>query len=224
MRRITLAVLLLITSTTALEAYPIYGFQIGMNINQLRSLVNKEKTDQYSYGSNWNLGVVYRTDGRKFRQQIGFLYNPKGAKDLINAPQPFTERKFRLDYVTLSAPFLYNSNSEGMTNWTVSIGAGPYFSKLVHAVSIDRTTSVGAEKDRQKMTIGNDVGDGVKGGDAGVTFYFSYKLSRFNWSMNYDMGLTNISNTPNKIVRNRTFAINLGFFVQQQGRKQKETR
>lgn len=223
MSKIILTIALILSGTTFLQAYPIYGFQVGMNINQLRAIVNNELTQEYSYGSNYNAGIFYRTGGRKFRLQTSLLYNPKGAKDLTSVPLPVRERKFRLDYLTLSAPFLYNVNSEGLKNWTLSMGAGPYVSRMVSAVAIDRT-AVKSETVKQKVTIGNDPGDGVKAMDVGLTFYLSYKLNRFAFSANYDMGFTNISNTPNRIVRNRTFALNMGIFVQPQGRKRNEKR
>lgn len=216
MRKIFPLIALLIFSAGSSHAYPIFGIFGGMNINGFKSTFKGDKRNE-DWNSGYDIGFLYRTDGKRFRLQTSLAFMPKGGKDLSNGIN------YKLRYVEVAAPFLYNVRSEGMRNWTMSIGAGPYISRLVSAVRASEEP-FGKNKKSEKMSIGSGPLNDVKGLDVGVNVYFSYKLDRFLTSISYDYGLANISTKPDMITKNRTFAINLGYFIQRQGRKGKETK
>lgn len=208
-KKILFAVLCLCFAEAA-GAFPLFGFQVGFNLNDYRYLVGDAKKDR-SFLGGWNFGLVYRTDGRKWRLQPTLLYSQKGAQNITDAPLTYSWINNRLNYLTLSAPILYNANM-GVKNFTFNIGAGPYAAALLSAKAIKKPL-YGGDDERESYKIGSDATDDFKRGDFGLAFVMGAKLRRVNLSIGYDYGLANCSPTPSTSLKNRTFSINLGVFI-----------
>ncbi len=199
------------------SAFPLWGFQLGFNLNDYKYLIGDNRQDR-SYLSGWNVGVMYRTDGRKWRVQPTLLWSQKGAQNVLDAPLQYSWISNRLTYLSLSAPVLYNANMEGIKNFTLSIGAGPYVGYLLKATAIKKLLH-GGDDEREDYKMGSASTDDFKRGDFGLAFVFGAKLRRVNMAIGYDFGLANISPAENTSIKNRTISINFGVFVNKYQRK-----
>ena len=107
----------------------------------------------------------------------------------------------------LSLPLIFKAPL-GVKNCSYDIGAGPYFSKLVSAVSkavdLDGGTKV------NKFKIGKSSTDDFKSGDIGLSLYMGMRVMHFNMSLVYDLGLTNVTPNPNQSIKNGCFSLNIG--------------
>lgn len=217
MRKFFSFILLCTLISASASAFPLWGFQLGFNINDDKYMVGGDRKDR-SFLSGYNLGLVYRTHGRRWRVHPTLLWSQKGARNITDAPLEYSWISNRLTYLSLSAPVLYNTNMEGIKNFTLSIGAGPYAGYLLKATAIKKMLH-GGDEEREDYKMGAAATDDFKRTDFGLAFVLGAKMRRVNMAIGYDFGLANISPTPNTSMKNRSFSINFGVFLNKYQRK-----
>lgn len=202
--RLFLALGAFMLPATAVLAQP--GIMGGVNTSTYKYQVNNTTSERSSL-VGFNAGLFYRGSlNRHAVIEPSLMFTRKGARN-NNTPFPVDYTKIRLDYIQLNVPFMYRGWISRDFDFTV--GGGPYAALLAH--SDIRTQYRTGDQVLDDGSIGTTNSDDFKPLDAGLRFAAGIRFDQVNISLAYDLGLADIAPQSNTAIRNRTFALNLGF-------------
>jgi len=205
-RQITLAFVLTCISSTVFAQF---GIQVGWNTSGYK-LTRAGVHEKRAWNWGVNAGVLYTTPGKVLSLQPTLLYTQKGATNNNNGSNyvsGISRFKNKLAYVELSLPLILKANL-GVKKCSFDIGAGPYFSKLVSAVS--KAVDLNGGSKNTKFKVGKASTDDFKPGDIGISFYMGMRVKHFFMSMGYDMGLSDVDPRSSETIKNGCFSLNMG--------------
>jgi len=151
-----------------------FGIKAGLNLtNQKYSgFVVKVQTDPIITFTIGGLADLELSENLGI--SLGIQLQGVGGK--ITAP---IESESRIDYINIPVKLQYNFTD-------LFIGAGPYFSYGIGGKNEDNGTNL-------DLMLGEDSTDHFSPIDYGFVFEAGYKFSKFQASLNYNLGLANIN-------------------------------
>ena len=190
-----------------------YGVKAGATINSQTPFRDVDKKNLVA-GQASIFGIISLNKFFTLQPSVG--YYPKGVRianltfeDQLGNPIGSGTLNYRFDYIELSAPFQFL-----ITNATIklSAGLGPYFSYAISGKEIWKNISGNPSNEPTKGNIpfGNN---GYKRFDIGFGGLLSAQIqSKWMISVNYEIGVDNISSYSTDKVHNLSAGVTLGYF------------
>ncbi|MFD0792281.1 porin family protein [Mucilaginibacter litoreus] len=207
MKKILLSICCAFAVSATFAQTPTVGIKGGLNLASLTSSSNTSSSSittgtltsfsagifvDFKAGSNWSV-------------QPALLYTGKGAKESGEFDETNITIKAKINYLQLPLNFVYNVNSVAGTFY---IGAGPY---LGYGLSAKLEGNSNGQSESDDIGFG-DGEDQYKRIDAGATALIGYKFKQgVLLNLNYDLGLTDISNQSSSSTKTRVFGISVGY-------------
>ncbi len=191
----------LLTSFT-IAANAQLGFTGGINFTNYIYKVKSVKQSRNSIIA-YNVGLVYRTKGKKFCLQPEVDYSVKGTR---NYDTPFTSG---LDYYLNKLNYL-QFTLPVVRKWvlvkgiSVDLGLGPFGGYLLNATS--KAHSFAGGNKTTNFKIGNDSASAFRRMDGGITFLFGCKMQHVGFYLLYDLGLANVDPAKNAVIKTRRYS------------------
>ena len=205
------ALVIVLLSFISTGSFAQFGIQVGWNTSGYK-FTKSGVTEKRGWNWGVNAGVMYRLGGKLLCIQPTVLYTQKGATNNNDGPNYVSgilEFKNKLNYAELSLPVIFKVPL-GVPKVSFDFGVGPYFGKLVSAVS--KAKDLDGNTKKTNFKIGNASTDDFKPGDIGLSIYMGCRIKHFNMCMGYDLGISNITPTTNETIKNGCFSINMGAF------------
>lgn len=193
-------------------ALPVFG-QAGLHAGFNRSTAHLKQYGHATANKGLNglqLGVFYRSEGRRIAVQPTLSYTQKGAKDtaLINTSLKKYDYHFtRLNYLELAMPVLLRFRFQDKSA-SLDLGAGPYVARLLRARSWGREYINGG-KLVTEYHVGNGNWNDFSLWDAGLSMYAGFTYRHFGLSAGYTLGLMDVCPKISHEIKNRNLSIRL---------------
>jgi hypothetical protein len=197
-----LAGLVIASLSTFAQATPTYGIKGGLNFAQLHTSFSGA-SGSVSTGSltTFSFGGFSDIQFTNFSIQPGLNFTGRGA----NERDGDLHVQAKLFYLQLPVNVVYNVDIQP---GVLYFGAGPYVAFGLSA-KVKATDSTGTVS--QNVGFGSSE-DKYKTIDAGANIVAGIKLdSGLLFNLNYDFGLTNISNIAGNKTTNRVFGVSVGY-------------
>ncbi len=166
-----------------------FGITGGLNIAKYDYV--SDRTNVLSF----NTGIFYRSIKKKgvLAVQPALLYTGKGAVKYpeIDVNNDILKYTNHINYAELSLPFIFSLpiDDEGILRF--EFGVGPYAAYAVHATYTAETYE--GDKTTANYKIGSTNTDDFKPFDAGLSIMGSMKISSVGFTLQYDLGLSNVN-------------------------------
>jgi hypothetical protein len=201
---ISVVIALLLMNFTFLNAQNKSGYNFGVNITatSLSYYGTKIKPQfplGFHFGMNYDIPI-----NKKIGFQTGFIFSSKGAEYKINNSDYLIDP----DYIEIPINCVLNFGKKPSVN--MSIFAGPYFSSAFSGYKIE---PVGGS---QRLAFGSGENKDLKYIDTGFNFGVNLNIRSFILSIQYGLGLRNLSPKNNTEIFNRVIGIS---FIQTRGNK-----
>jgi hypothetical protein len=189
-------IIVLLAASTIVSAQMKSGYRFGINLTSLTIVSNSIVSDPerpmgIHFGANYNIPA-----GRKISFLFGFVFTSKGSDYKIDN----TDISIAPTYLEIPVNLSYNFGSRSTR---LSLYAGPYSACTIGGYKIVAggeytylTFGRGENKDLRYLDFGLNLGAGLH--------YKSYMFS-----VQYGIGLKNISPTNNSIIRNNVIGISI---------------
>lgn len=203
MKKILLfAGLIIASSLSAFAQSTTFGIKAGINFAQLHTSFSGSSSS-VSTGSltTFSAGAFANIQFENFSILPGLNFTGRGA----NETEDNLRVKANLYYLQLPVDVVYNVDIEP---GVIYFGAGPYVAYGLSAkVKVSDSTST------QTQNVGFGSGeDKYKQIDAGANVVAGFRLDNgLLFSVNYDYGITNISNVAGSKTTNRVFGVSVGY-------------
>ncbi len=193
MKKITLLLFALALTTSALVAQVRFGIQAGPAFSTMTA---KSDDIKISYNkTGFTAGVLAELP----ISESGIVFRP--ALNFVQKGGELGEASINLNYLELPLDFVYKLQAGP---GKLFVGVGPSF-----AFGISGKTKSGGDSEDIEFGSGDDE---IKPLDLGGNFLAGYELSNGLFlSLNYNLGLSNISNSEDGKINNNYFGIRLGF-------------
>jgi hypothetical protein len=193
--------------STASAQVPTVGIKGGVNFATMSSS-SSGSSSSVSTGTLTTFSAGIFVDfkaGSNWSVQPALLYTGKGASESASNENGSYTAKAKLFYLQVPLNFVYNVP---VAVGTFYIGAGPY-------VAYGLSAKLEAHGNGQTVSQDIEFGDGedqYKRIEAGATALTGIKFKQgLLLNLNYDLGLTSISNQTNVNTKNRVFGISVGY-------------
>ncbi len=170
------------------------GPRVGLNISSITGDIEDVKS---KVGFNIGAAVEFNLI-KSFGINTGLFYTTKGTKTKgvdITANAGFLE-------IPVMASYRLNFTEDTQ----LQVNFGPYF-----AYGINGKTTVKEDGDKRKYDTFGDDGLGLKRFDCGLGVGTSLAISKFVFGVNYQFGLTNLSDDDDASVKNSNVSISVGY-------------
>jgi long-subunit fatty acid transport protein len=195
MKKIVLLIISFFAISTNVDAQIRFGGTGGLTLVS-QSITNTAGVSPSTKGKliASNVGFLMEAPfANKFAIQAGLSYNPKGVKTTLGS----TESNISLDYLEIPINVFYKVTDK------FSVGAGPYVAYALGGGSVVNGKDVAV-----KFGTGEN-----KRLDFGVGFTAGYEVAKGSIiSLNYSLGLIDISDNSNVSIKNRGIGISYIFF------------
>lgn len=173
-----------------------FGVKAGLNMSTITDVDDSKMKIGYKIGPT----VEYALD-ENMAIQSALLLSSKGVKrDVLDYTR-------NANYLELPISFAYKYPIAYDTK--IYANAGPYFAYGIFGKTKTKTEVAGVERETKYDTFDDDR---MKNFDMGLTFGVGLEITQFNFGLNYDLGLTKISDEIlYKDSKNGNFWISLGY-------------
>lgn len=190
-RYVVIAILML--NISVVNAQKKSGYNFGVNITTTpMSYEGTTIRSQLPFGIHFGLNYEIPLN-RRIGFQTGFLFSSKGAEYTIN------NSDYLIDPDYIEIPF--NSVLNFGKKQSISIFAGPYFSCAFSGYKIE---PVGGYR---KLSFGSGANNDLKYIDAGFNFGVNLNVKHYIFSIQYGIGLRNLSPKSNIEMFSKVFGI-----------------
>jgi hypothetical protein len=210
MKRIILPVLAftLIFSFTIHAQKARIGFSAGATLAQAKTEVDNQK-DKSDLHLGFTLGVV--TDislGKQFSFQPALNFVQKGGKENQTINGVNYKSTITLNDLELPLNLIYRSKGE---KGHFIAGIGP---SLAYALSGKVKISSGGQTESAKLKIGNGTEDDLKPFELAGNVLAGYESNKGLFvTLNYNIGLSNISTDASSTWKNSYFGLRIGYYI-----------
>jgi hypothetical protein len=207
MKKILLLLCCAFAASTAFAQIPTIGIKGGVNFASLSSSSNAAD-GTYNTGAltSFSAGIFvdFKTGG-SLSIQPALLYTGKGGKESADFDGSNVSAKAKINYLQVPVNFVFNAP---IAVGTFFVGAGPY---VGYGLSAKVEASFDGKTESQEVDFG-DVKGQYKRIEAGATGIAGIKFKQgLMLNLNYDLGLTNISNETDSSTKTRVFGISVGY-------------
>jgi hypothetical protein len=196
-----LACTLIIFSTTISFAQFQFGATAGITSSTQSKLGNIWNNDNICCNFTGGLQARYHINDW-LSVKSAALYTSKGSTQDLTILNTSVSPEFKFSYIEIPVKAVFSTTLQKNSDQKIFAGVGPYLSFLIDSEMTlnDKTTNVD---------------DQVNSTDFGLAMEIGYELPISNhalqFSINYDMGLTEISDIDTDL-RNKALSFNVGFY------------
>lgn len=170
------------------------GPRVGLNISSMTGDIDDAKSKV-----GFNIGAAVEFNFIKsFGINTGLFYTTKGYKESYDGD------KLTANAGYLEIPVMASYRLNFTEDTQLQVNFGPYF-----AYGINGKTTVKIDGDKTKYDTFGD--DGLKRFDCGLGVGTSLAISKFVFGVNYQFGLTNLSDDDDYSVKNSNVSISVGY-------------
>lgn len=193
-----LSIMLLCVSQTSFSQL-IFGGKTGLNLSSLAS----DNADELKskLGVDIALFAEYGFSD-KLAFQLAIASNNKGAK----FEEEDVKIKMALEYIEIQPSLIYKHKVE---NLTLFASAGPYYAPYAFGMMrANKKIFSDGDSKTESIPMGSKSTDSFKTTDYGANFSFGIEDKTFGrFGIQYELGLSNISNSDNSEVKNRSISL-----------------
>jgi len=214
MKKLLLLTIAVIGSATTFAQTINYGVKAGVNFSTFSATVSNITGTSASLTGFHVGGVVDFKFNKSFSIQPGILYSTKGGSSTTsdNGDQSVSlaASKVTFNYLEIPINFLYHA---AVRKGSVFIGGGPYVAFGLSGSAPLTTDENGQPTTRtESVHFGSGV-DEIHNPDIGINFIGGYQFtSNVTLSVQYGLGLQNLSNEPAVRIHNQALGFSLGYF------------
>lgn len=197
--------LLMVIATIATNSFGQFGVQAGATFATLKITDNTSGSGSMSTSSKVGFTVGVFTDvplSENFIFQPALNYTQKGGKTTDTFQGITDESNLTLNYLELPLNFIYKPSGGFF------VGLGPTLAYGISGKSKETVTGSSTQETTVKFGSGADQ---VKAFEFSGNILAGYTLSNgIFFSVNYNMGFSNLSNDNSEKIKNNYFGIRLG--------------
>lgn len=211
--RYFIIIIVLILMSYTIQAQVTFGLRAGLNLSK-QQIKNDEHhfSDEHNYKQLKGAHLGFILDFKiknSYSLESGFLFNTKGYRSINRIGYVTTEEHIYLFCIDIPINLKYTLQ---LKNNKVFVTTGPYISKLLFGKGIGESAGSINETYSIDMKIGNSSTDDYRKYDFGWSFGAGIELGTFVFSVNYGLGIRNLSpdKENNLSIRNRVFSLSVG--------------
>lgn len=197
MKKIVVFVFVFAISTGLMAQKSQLGFKAGANVARWKMNVDNE---EYKNRLGFHLGLVHQTNLSKATAlQTGIAFSTKGTKNEHAGHNDI----YVINAIDIPVNFIYKAPTQ-FGNYF--IGGGPNFGFNISGKLKEEDAS-------EKIEIGSNPGQ-IKGFDFGANLTTGIQTKKgLLLSLNYNLGLSNLSNANGITTRSNVLGISVGYFL-----------
>lgn len=207
-------VIISLTMTTSAFSQVKFGIKGGLNLaNMLDKDEDDTYSDDYKFKPGFHLGVITEFSiSKQFAIEPGLLFSTKGFK----VEEEDIKLSFNLNYIEMPLNAIYKIDLGGVKILTQT---GPYIAYAISGKMKANMALLGVNEDskEEEILIGDDKEkDVIKPLDFGVNFGAGVEINDFFISMQYGLGLANLSisndvNDDKTKMKNKVIGVSVGY-------------
>lgn len=214
MKKLLLLTIALIGSTSIYAQTVTYGVKAGVNFSTFSATFDNLTGTSSSLTGFHVGGVVDFRFNKSFSIQPGILYSTKGGSSTTpndgSQQVALSASKVTFNYLEIPVNFLYHAV---VRKGSIFIGGGPYVGFGLSGSAPLTTDENGQPTNRtEPVHFGSGEND-IHNPDFGVNFIGGYQFtSNVTLSIQYGLGLQNLSNNPIVRIHNQALGFSVGYF------------
>jgi len=214
MKKLLLLTIALIGAASTYAQTISYGVKAGVNFSTFSATVSNLTGTSASLTGFHVGGVVDLKFNKSFSIQPGILYSTKGGSSTTagdgSQDVALSASKVTFNYLEIPVNFLYHAP---VRKGSVFIGGGPYVGFGLSGSAPLTTDENGQPTNRtESVHFGSGV-DEIHNPDFGFNFIGGYQFtSKVTLSVQYGLGIQNLSNDPVVRIHNQALGFSLGYF------------
>ena len=214
MKKLLLLTIALIGSAGIYAQTISYGVKAGVNFSTFSATFDNLTGTSASLTGFHVGGVVDLRFNKSFSIQPGILYSTKGGSSTTTEDDGqaigLTASKITFNYLEIPINFLYHA---AVRKGSIFIGGGPYVGFGLSGSAPLTTDENGLSTNRSEPVHFGGGEDEIHNPDFGINFIGGYQFtSNVTLSMQYGLGLQNLSNNPIVRIHNQALGFSLGYF------------
>ena len=173
------------------------GIKAGLNLGNAQYEYTKTSIGTSNL-AGFQIGIITETPlSNELFLNSGILYSQKGTKLSVMG----IEAEFPIQYLEIPFGLTYKYD---LVNSKIYAQAGPYLGAGLSA-------KMKAGGDEQSLEFGSDT-DQMKRFDIGFNFGAGLEIKKVQLGINYGLGLVNLSNDPDEMIKNGVLSFSLALF------------
>jgi len=213
MKKLLLLVTALIGSASIYAQTISYGIKAGVNFSTFSASIDNISATSKSLTGFHVGGVIDFGFTKSFSIQPGILYSTKGgssnAVDDGSQAVGASASKVTFNYLEIPVNFLYRAS---VRKGSVFIGGGPYVAFGLSGSAPFTDNNGPTTNQTQAIHFGSGL-DEIHNPDFGINFIGGYQFtSNVTLSVQYGLGLQNLSNDSAVRIHNQALGFSLGYF------------